>query len=740
MKKPVNIIVKVTLAAVLLPVLFTIALFLGLFGHLQSRDELRAFRNAEASLVLSSEGDLIGKYFLQDRTNTTIGQLPDHLINALTATEDARFFEHKGIDTRSLFRVLVKSVILNNRRSGGGSTISQQLAKNMYGRKDYGPLSLAVNKSREAILAYRLESTFDKEEILELYLNTVPYGENIYGIETAARKFFNKSTHLLTVEESAVLVGMLKANTFYNPRLNPANALNRRNIVIRQMERYGHLSAAEADSLCTLPLLLDDEDPDEGGPADYFLSVVRRETEMILSGKSDHGGKHWNTETDGLIITTTLDLALQEMALGAFRDHLKIMQQKLEDQYRSPSGTKTINDVTAAELKRMNLEGRSKERVRQQLFTWNGYISDTVSVSDSLKNTLMLLQAGLIAVEPQTGAVRAWVGGIDYRTQPYDQILAKRQMASLFKPVIYATAFEEGFKPCNYLDNDSITLSEYENWSPENYDHSFGGRYSVAAALAYSLNIPTLSLWLSLDFSKIDSLWRRMGFTFPLENNPSLALGTAEASISEAAMAYSAFANGGYRITPQVIASITAPDGTLIYENSLPAGSMRILTDRSALLINAILQKAAGEGTGASVKSVYGVTAPLAAKTGTSQNYADAWFAAYNPRLTLVARVGASIQTVHFNNGANGSGSALALPLVALTLRQIQYDPVMSRKYIVPFPPLPPELEGALDCPDFKDKSMLKRFFDIFRKAESLNTTEQPDTLRKPFFRRIFKK
>jgi penicillin-binding protein 1A len=263
----------------------------------------------------------------------------------------------------------------------------------------------------------------------------------------------------------------------------------------------------------------------------------------------------------------------------------------------------------------------------------------------------------------------------------------------------------------------------------------------MAAALTHSLNLPTVSLWLSLDFDLIDSLWTRMGFAFPLENNPSLALGTAEASIREAAVAYSAFANGGYRITPRMVASITAPDGTVIYQDSLTSGSGRILTERSALLMNAILQKAAGEGTGASVKSIYGVSSPLAAKTGTSQNYTDAWFAAYNPRLTVVARVGASVQSVHFNNGSYGSGSALALPLVALTLRQIQADTALGRKYLAPFPPLPPELAGALDCPDFRDKSLLQRIFDLFRKAESMNTTEQkPDTLKKPFFRRIFGK
>ncbi len=275
-------------------------------------------------------------------------------------------------------------------------------------------------------------------------------------------------------------------------------------------------------------------------------------------------------------------------------------------------------------------------------------------------------------------------------------------------------------EPCQYLDNDSIILSGFEDWSPENYDHSYGGKYSLAGALAHSMNVPTFNLFLNIGFEKLDSLWRKMGFSFTLDNTPSLAIGTAEASIMEVAIAYSAFANGGYKISPQSIISIKTPDGEIIYQNEFSEAKERVLTERTSMLMSAILQKAVREGTGASMSSVFGVNLPLAGKTGTSQNYADAWFAAFNPKLVIVSRVGASSGAVHFNNGSNGSGSALALPLVALTLKKVQMNPALTEKLIAPFPDLPPELMNALDCPDFKEDNIMDKFLDLFQKR---NTT-----------------
>jgi penicillin-binding protein 1A len=416
------------------------------------------------------------------------------------------------------------------------------------------------------------------------------------------------------------------------------------------------------------------------------------------------------------------------------------MQKKLEEQFRTPYGNKQLNEVTEKILKEQNLSKRADEISRQTIFKWSGSVSDSISVRDSIKRSLTVLHAGLLSIDPVTGAIRAWAGGIDFNSQPYDQIVARRQLGSVFKPVLYALAFEEGMEPCQYLDNDSIILSGYENWSPENFDHSNGGKYSLAGALSRSMNIPTFSLFLKLGFAKLDSLWTGMGFSFTLNNTPALALGTAEASIEEIAVAYSAFANGGFKINPWSIVSIIAPDGEIIYQNNSPGESLRILTERSCRLISAILQKATMEGTGASLRSAYSVNSPVAGKTGTSQNYADAWFAAFTPKLTIVARAGASSPSIHFNSQSYGTGSALALPLVALTLKKAESDPETSNQFFAPFPVLSPELVSSLDCPDFRKDNFLNKLLDIFKKKEIVFEEEidKADRKKKSLLERIF--
>lgn len=744
MKQQWKKIIIPLLAFISLPVLFFICVYLGVFGHLQTRNELLNYKNATATLVLSHEGKLIGNIFSQNRTNITFNQVPKNLIDALIATEDYRFYEHKGIDARSIFRVLFKSVLFNNPHSGGGSTISQQLAKNMFGRKYHGRFSLLLNKTKEAILASRLEKTFSKQEILTLYLNTVSFGENIYGIETAARRYFNKKTENLDYQESAVLIGMLKANTWYNPRLHPSNAQARRNVVFRQMEKYKYLSQTQADSLCRLPLIQNFEDIESQGPADYFLVRVKNEAEDILQEVESSTGKKWNIEEDGLVITTTLNLTLQKYAVEAFREHLSVMQKRLLDQYKTPYGKKLVKQIADQSLKNLNLTGRENEINLRQIFDWKGAHSDSISVADSLKQALLILHAGLVAMDPGNGSIRAWVGGVDFKSQPYDQVNARRQMASVFKPILYAEAFEQGMNPCDYLDNDSSGIAGLGDWSPENYNHTNGGKYSLAGALAQSMNIPTVNLFLKVGFEPLDSLWQKMGFSFTPDNTPSLALGTAEGSVAEAAIAYSTFANGGYKIAPQSIISIKTHEGVTIYQNEFNDVKERILSERSAMLISSILQKAVNEGTGAAMRSIYGVNIPLGGKTGTSQSYSDAWFAAFNPKLVIVTRVGASSRAIHFNSGSYGSGSTLALPLVALTLKKVQSNDTLTRQLIAPFPDLPPELADALDCPDFKDNNLFDKFIDLFHNKKDVKENpagkpnEKPKQKKKGFFRRLF--
>ncbi len=702
MKKGLKITLVVLGVIIFIPVFFISSVQAGIFGRLPGKKELSNFRNATASVVLSLEGETIGRFFSENRIAIPFDQMPPHLINALVATEDARFYEHSGVDSRSLIRVIFKTILFNDRSSGGGSTITQQLAKNMYGRKDYRVFSVILNKTREVILAKRIEKVFSKEEILTLYLNTVSFGENIYGIEAASQRYFSKKTADLKVEEAALLTGMLKANTAFNPRLYPHNAVRRRNVVLGQMEKYGYLAGRAADSLSALPLRLDYSKTDLSGPADYFMVRVRMEAERILKDISAYRGKDWDIERDGLIITTTLRMPLQKAAGEAFAAHMPRMQKKLDEQYNTSSGRRALKEIP-----------------------------------DSLKKMMTTLQAGLLAMDPASGAVMAWTGGIDFKTQPYDQIMARRQLASVFKPFIYAAALEDGVEPCRYLDNDSVTLSGFNDWSPENYNHSYGGKYSLAGALAQSMNIPTFSLFLMIGFDKVDRLWQNMGFSFPLVNTPSLAMGTAEASILEVARAYAAFANGGMIVNPYLIESVKAPDGRVLWQYAPPRGLDRVLSERSATLMAAMLEKAIREGTGASAHSVYGVKVPLAGKTGTSQNYADAWFAAFNPGIVIVSRVGASSPSIHFNSGSYGSGSALALPLVAMTLKKVEKNKEIMSVINTPFAPLPPELAMALDCPDFREKSFFDRLIDIFRDN---NIDYQKETRRRRIIRgRIFK-
>ncbi len=703
MKQRWKIVIAVTAVVIFIPAFFVTSVYGGVFGRLPGKKALLDFKNSRASVVLSAEGDLIGKFYSENRTEIAFDQIPRHLTEALVATEDARFYEHSGIDSRSILRVIFKTIIFNDRSSGGGSTITQQLAKNMYGRKDYLILSLFLNKTREALLARRIEKVYSKEEILTLYLNTVSFGENIFGTEAASRRYFSKKTVELSVEEGAVLIGMLKANTSFNPRLYPDNAKKRRNVVFNQMEKYGYLDRETADSLCALPLQLKYNKADLAGPADYFMVRVRGEADRIIREISAYRGKDWDIERDGLIINTTLRLSLQQAAGDAFKNHLTIMQKRLDEQYSSSLGKRALKDIP-----------------------------------DSLRQMMTTLQAGLLALDPVTGGIMAWAGGIDFATQPYDQIMARRQLASVFKPFIFAAALEDGMEPCHYLDNDSVTLSGFSDWSPENYNHSYGGKYSLAGALSQSMNIPTFSLYLLIGFEKVERIWEEMGFSFPLVNTPSLAMGTAEASILEVAVAYASFANGGMIITPYCIESVKAPDGRVLWQSRPSVQDGRIISENTGLVMGAMLQKAITEGTGASLYSVYGVNIPLAGKTGTSQNYADAWFAAFNPGLVIVTRVGASSPAIHFNSGRNGSGSTLALPLVALTLRKAEADAELMKLINKPFPELPPELAEAMDCPDFREKSFFDKFIDLF--SDDVVDYEEAGKRRRSILRRIFRR
>ncbi len=706
----------------------------------ESTAELRNVKNATASLVLSHNGRLIGKIFKENRTGVTRAQIPGHLVQALVATEDARFYEHKGVDTRSLFRVFFKTLLLNKKSAGGGSTITQQLAKNLYGRNIRGPFALLTVKLKEIMLARRMERLFTKEEILTLYFNTVPFGENVYGIETAAQRYFNTKTENLKIEQGAVLVGMLKANHTFNPRLFTENALSRRNVVLSQMRNYNYLPERQLDSLTKLPLKIDYANLEAAGPADYFLYQVKSEAQQLLQAIAYAGGKEWDLEEDGLVITTTLDLNLQQYANQAFRKHLSGMQYQLNRQYQTRWGRKVIDKLVKSELKKEGLTERADETAIRQVFTWDGNGSGVMSVADSIRQMAKLLQAGLLAIDPRSGAVRAWVGGIDFKTLPYDQVLARRQMGSTLKPLLFAAALEMGYSPCTYLDNDSIVIKGYESWHPQNADRSTGGKYSLTGALVHSMNLPAVNLFLETGFGRLDTLWRNMGFSFKLENTPALALGTAEASIEEVAKAYAVFANGGNRIVSYKIVSIKDSRDNIIWQRNTDDSGVQVLSGRTCTLISAMLRKAVQVGTGSALRSRYGVELPVAGKTGTTQDYTDAWFAAYCPSLVMVSRVGASLPAVHFNSGHYGTGSALALPLVAQTLKKVQANTALARKLITPLPLPDRDLVMEMDCPDFRENTFIDDLLDILREREIdyEKAEKKAGRKRRPLFRRFW--
>ncbi len=711
------------------------AVYFGAFGKLPDEKALADIRHENASLVYSADGQLIGSFFAKNRSSVSYEDFPQTLLHALIATEDARFFEHDGLDMRSIARVLVKSVLLRDRSSGGGSTLSQQLAKNLYGRESRGAWSMPVHKLREIIIARRLEKLYNKQELLTLYLNTVPFGEEVYGVEAASRRFFNKPVSKLQTEEGAVLVGMLKANTRYNPRLHPEFARDRRNVVLGQMYKNNYLSVEELARLKELPILIQYANLEADGPAPYFLNEVRKEMLRILEGLD--GGEAYDLEKDGLRIETTLDYKLQQAAGRSLKQQLPARQKQLEAQYRQGASRKKLQQLTAQIAQRAGITAANDPATKRLVFSWGGLQKVNETRRDSIRRALLQLHAGIVALNPQTGEVLAWVGGIDFPTHPYDQVLAPRQLASAFKPILYATALESGMDPCSWLSNEPVSFTDKEGWTPANYDGQSGGQYSMPAALAQSYNLPAVDLFLRTDFSLLKEKWSALGFSRPVNNGPATALGTAEASALEAAVAYAAFANGGQRVNPRFIKSIRTADGKLLYQAETEEKETVFSLQTSAQLTG-MLQGVVARGTATALRGRYGITAPLAAKTGTSQDYGDAWFAVYSLELVLITRVGASLTAIHFNSGSLGSGSALALPLAGSTLSAVQRDGELRRKYLQPFP-----ASHAIQviCEDYRDTPLLDKLFDNqSRDSEKAHEKAVRKEKRKNFFRKLFGK
>ena len=681
--KKILIYLGITISSViLLLIFFFLLVYFGSFGKLPDKKELAAISNEEGSLVYSADHILIGEFFAENRTNIHQKDIPDHLKNALIATEDKRFFSHKGYDTRSYFRVFLKSIMLGDKSGGGGSTLTQQLVKNLYGRDDYGIISMPVNKIKEIIIATRIENVYSKDELLLLYLNSVPFGDDVYGVETAAHRYFNKPARELRIEESAVLVGLLKANTYFNPRLNPENSLARRNMVFKQMEKEHYITAQEEARLRVLPIRLNYENVTVEAPAGYFVQQVKTKTLELLKSIKNAEGNNYNLEKDGLKIYTTLNMHIQDLATKAVKNHLAAMQPLLDNEIERSS-------VKKQWFKKQKQNSSSPEndlkKRKVELFDWNGVKTKNISKSDSLWYYYKMLNAAVLITNPKNGDVLTWIGGNHFNTLPFDMVMSHRQIASAFKPFLYATALENGFAPCTYLENEVNKYPGYEDWEPQNYNQESTPDSTVALwyALAHSMNLPTVDLYFKVGRDNLINTCNRLKFPKFTTDAPSIALGTLDLSLYEIVKAYAAFADKGEMNELSMITKITDANGKILYSRKSTEPD-KVFTPETTEMITAILQEAINHGTGTRIRSTYGIRSALAGKTGTAQNFSDAWFIAYTPDLVLGTWVGARTPDIHFFSG-NGSGSALALPIVATVISGIENNAELRNKYLTPF-------------------------------------------------------
>lgn len=725
----------------------------GILGHLPTREELRLVENPVASEVYSADSVLLGRYFLQERSDIDFPDIPQSVANAVIATEDVRFYEHSGIDYRSLFRVFFKSILLQNESSGGGSTLTQQLAKNLYPRKKYFAFSMVINKMREMIIASRLERVYDKPAILTLYLNTIPFGDNTFGIEAAAQRFFSAHARSLTEGQAGVLIGMLKATHAYNPRLFPDRALKRRNVVLDQMEKYKFLSAARADSLKALPLGLSyNKITYHEGLAPYFREYLRGEltTWCRLHKKAD--GTPYNLYVDGLKIYTTIDSRLQGYAENAVRERMAILQKKFLAQYNAsdPQAKAALKEAIAHseryhQLKEQGLSENAINKVlrtpvRMSVFTWEGEQDVTLSALDSIQHYMTFLQAGVLGMNPRGGNILVWVGGINHNYFQYDHVheSTRRQVGSTFKPIVYAAALERGEKPCEFISAEKTVYTNMDEWAPENTEENYDLKFSMEGALAYSVNTVSVKVLERAGISNTIALAQKMGIKSPLPAVPSLALGTATVSMMEMVSAYSCFANNGKTVTPYYLTAI-ASHSNQVLENFKPKDeALQALSPENARLMVHMLKRTVNEGTGSSLRSHYNIRNDIAGKTGTTQSNTDGWFIAMTPQLVIGAWVGSDDARIHFRTTAQGQGARTALPIVGTFLQSVNRDAAFASLVHASFPSLSATEQDQLDCALYKsDLNLLQK---IFGKREREHERAFGERKKKGFLNKLFGK
>ncbi len=707
---------------------FILSIYWGAWGKIPGKEELSDFQYQRASEVYTADSVLIGKFYLFDRQPIAFEAIPKNVLNALVAIEDERFYEHTGIDYPSLGRVAVKTLLMQDQSAGGGSTLTQQLAKNLYPRRDRKKANIVVDKIKEMFIASKLEDIYSKDEILTHYLNTVSFGDNTFGIESASLKFFNKQAKDLTVEQGAVLVGMLKATYGYNPRIFPERSLTRRNLVLLSMVNNDYISAEQKDSLTNIPTKLDYRDFDNNsGLAPYFREEVRKQL-LKWNDKQKEEGNEYNIYTSGLKVYTTLDYNMQFWAEEAMQDHMKSLQSSFEKSYGKNApwlkNKKLIEKVVKnsdvyRKLKKQRLEHQqimdslslNKELV---LTDWDGEKTLKGSSIDSIAHYMKILNTGSLALDPKTGAVKTWIGGVDFEHFKYDHVAqSKRQVGSTFKPIVYTAALETGTLPCTYFSAEEVEYENLKGWTPSNSgkkDEAYLN-YSMEEALSHSVNTVAVKVLEKAGIQNVITMAKNMGIFSKLPEQPSLALGTGEIYLNELAGAYASYVNNGKAVLPYLIEKITDRKDSVLTKFEPKRAKTTAFSEETRQIMVEMMKGTIDKGTASRIRTTYKLNNAIAGKTGTTQNNKDAWFVAIMPKLIHVTWVGLDNHEIGFRSTSLGQGANAALPIFAKWMQEMNkhsyYNEITQAQFKRPNPAT---LE-MLDCEPVKRDGFFKRLF-----------------------------
>lgn len=687
------------------PVLGILLFVLGvrLFADLPDTEALQNPKTNLATEVYSSDMKVLGKFYAENRTNVKFSEISPNVVNALIATEDVRFYDHSGVDIRALGRA-VSGALRGSSSSGGGSTISQQLAKMLFPRENLTLAGLVTRKIKEWIIAVKLEREYTKEEIIALYLNKFDFVNNAVGIKSAAQIYFATTPDKLTIEQAAVLVGMAKNPAYFNPNRFPERSEGRRNTVLRQMTKYGYLTETQRDSLEKIPLKLifHPEDHNEG-LAPYFREYMR---DVFLKKWAEENpkpdGTKYDVYRDGLKIYTTIDSRMQRYAEEAVAEHLKELQGEFDKEIKRKKNAPFAWNVNKEEIKSIMKQGMKRSeryrvlkkaglsdaeieknfntKIKMAVFTWNGPKDTVMSPLDSVRYYKGFLQTGFMSMEPQTGYVKAWVGGINHRFFQYDhvQLGHARQVGSTFKIFVYALAIQEGYSPCYRIPNVK-TCIEMPAGQPLYCPSNSGGNeklegkmLTLQQALANSINYVSAYLIKQFGAPAVADFAHRMGVVSKIDPTPSICLGTPEISVYEMVGANATFANKGTWIQPTFVTRIEDKNGKVLAD--FVPRTQEVMNEEKAYVVLQLMKGVVQIGTGVRLRYRYKLTMPIAGKTGTTQNNSDGWFMGITPDLVSGCWVGAEDRSVHFDRTDQGQGAQMALPIWAKYMQRVYAD------------------------------------------------------------------